>query len=125
MSNAEQNFTTPVAQTCPECGGAMREERVGTLIRFRCHIGHVMTAEVLAAAKLEILDNDISRCVMAAHEHAELCREIARKHESQGAAAAAQKWRSAAEQASERARVLARFAEKEWIDPTSNGGQTD
>jgi two-component system chemotaxis response regulator CheB len=118
MSNPEQNFSTPVAQTCPECGGAMREEHLGTLMQFRCHIGHVMTAEVLARANLDRLENDISVCVRASHERAELCREIARKYDSDGAAAAAQEWHKAAEQAEERTRVLAALAEKEWIDPT-------
>ena len=122
MPMQDEIFTRPVAQTCPECGGAMREERLGTLLQFRCHIGHVMTAQVLATAQLEILDNDISRCVMAAHERSELCREIARKRDSQGSGVDAQNWRLAAEQASERARVLAGFAEKQWIDPTNGGG---
>lgn len=122
MSIPDETFTTPVAQTCPECGGAMGTEQLGTLTRFRCHIGHVMTAEVLATAQLEMLDNDISRCVMSAHERAELCREIAHKHEREGAAATARQWQSAAEQAAERARVLAGFAEKDWIDPTNGGG---
>lgn len=122
MLNPEMNFTPPVAQTCPECGGAMREEQLGSITRFRCHIGHVMTAEVLAAAKLEMLENDISTCVMAAHERAELCREIARKHESKGDEATARKWLAAAEQATERTRILASFSEKEWINPTNGGG---
>ena len=123
MTDNAETFSTPVAQTCPECGGAMREEQLGTLTQFRCHIGHLLTAEVLAAAKLEMLDNDISRCVMATHERAELCNEIARKHESRGATATARQWRSAADQAQERARVLAGFAEKEWISPTSGGAE--
>jgi hypothetical protein len=48
----------------------------------RCHIGHVMTAEVLAAAKLEMLENDRAVCVRASNERADLCREIARKREA-------------------------------------------
>jgi len=124
MPSSNDTFTRPVAQTCPECGGAMREEQLGTLSRFHCHIGHVMTAEVLAAAQLEMLDNDISRCVRAAHERAEFCREIARKHESRGARETAAQWRSAADQSSERAQILAGFAEQDWIDPT-NGASGD
>jgi two-component system chemotaxis response regulator CheB len=121
MSTRDENFSTPVAQTCPECGGATREEQLGTLTQFRCHIGHVMTAEVLATASLQRLENDISVCVRASHERADLCREIARKHETQGAAAVAQNWLRAAQQAAERTRILAGIAEKEWIDPINGG----
>src|SRR5438552_117454 len=72
MPDAEHKFSIPVALTCPECGGAMREEQRGTITQFRCHIGHVMTAEILAAAKLERLQNDVAVCVRAANEHTEL-----------------------------------------------------
>lgn len=117
MPSSDQNLSVPAAQTCPECGGAMREERLGTLRQFRCHIGHVMTAEVLAAAKLEMLENDISVCVRAANERAELCREIARSHDAQKKSASAARWRQAAEEAKQRASELAKFAERDWISP--------
>jgi two-component system chemotaxis response regulator CheB len=117
MSETAQKFAIPVAQTCPECGGAMREEQRGTITQFRCHIGHVMTAEILAATKLERLQNDIAVCVRAANEHAELCREIARKHQARGDSSIAETWRQAAGEAGTRAQLLEQWAEKDWMHP--------
>ena len=117
MANPDHSLTVPTAQTCPECGGAMREEQLGSLTQFRCHIGHVMTADVLAAAQLEMLENGISTCVRAVNERAELCREIARKREALGDGTSAAQWRMAAEEADRRSRMLAEIAEKPWHDP--------
>jgi two-component system chemotaxis response regulator CheB len=64
----EKAFDSPIAQTCPECGGAMREESQGTLTRFRCHIGHVMTAEVLAATQLTGLESEIDSLLRSLNE---------------------------------------------------------
>lgn len=119
MTKPDHHLTTPTAQTCPECGGALLEEQLGTITQFRCHIGHILTAEVLVATKLEMLENDLSVCVRAANERAELCREIARKHEALGNAPSASRWRAAADEAETRAQGLAGLAEQEWYNPES------
>ncbi|HEX3430839.1 MAG TPA: chemotaxis protein CheB [Rhizomicrobium sp.] len=119
MPNHEWDFKQPVAQTCPECGGAMRTEGLGNLTQYRCHIGHVMTAEVLAQAQRQTLGDRIASCIRAAREHSELCREIAAKYESRGGHGPAVQWRKAADQSDERARILAGLEENGWIRPTS------
>src|SRR5262249_51631154 len=93
---SQEKDERPTAQTCPECGGAMREEDVGTLTRFRCHIGHAMTAEVLAATQLTKLENDISAIQRGLNERAALCREISAKHRKHGNERAAESWGRAA-----------------------------
>lgn len=118
------NFASPAAQTCPDCGGAMRDVQVGTLMQFHCHIGHVMSAQVLAAAKLETLQNNISACVRAANERTDLCKEIARKCRAGGDAAAAALWGKAADEAAGRAQLLADVADTEWMHPENAAGTT-
>jgi len=113
----EQELSEPTAQTCPECGGAMREESMGSLIRFRCHIGHVMTAEVLASTQLERLENEISSILRGLNERAALCREIASKHAVKGNRQAAEIWELAAEQAQEREALAKRLVDAEWVHP--------
>jgi len=109
----------PVAQTCPECGGAMREESIGSLIRFRCHIGHAMTAEVLAATQLEKLNNDISSVQRGLNERAALCREIASQHAKNANPKAGRVWQRAAEEAQRREELIRTIVEEEWIHPES------
>lgn len=113
----ENNFDRPVAQTCPECGGAMREENVGKLTQFRCHIGHMVTAEVLATAQLEIFDKDLSSVLRMLNERAALCRDLAQKHNARGDAEGSLEWTRAANEASARETTIRAMTEAEWIRP--------
>jgi two-component system chemotaxis response regulator CheB len=126
--NQSHTSMQPIAQTCPECGGAMREEKVGSLTRFRCHIGHVMTGEVLVSNQLVTMQNELESVLRSLNERAHLCRDIARSHESAGRAALAEIWRHAADEADEREKAMRTFAESKWIHPEAtlkeNGGQS-
>jgi two-component system chemotaxis response regulator CheB len=117
MPADEPPFDRPTAQICPDCGGAMREERQGSLTRFRCHIGHVMTAEVLAASQLEMLQRDISTVLRALNERSTLCSEMADKHVARGEVEAAAIWRNAAEEAERREQTIRHLAEAAWVHP--------
>jgi len=112
-----ERIIEPSAQTCPECGGAMREEKVGSLTRFRCHIGHVMTAEVLASTQLEKLENEISSVLRTLNERAALCRELAGRQAVAGNSRAAESWERAAEEAEQRERLARQLVDKKWAHP--------
>lgn len=113
----EQSLSRPTAQTCPECGGAMREESLGNVTRFRCHIGHVMTAEVLAATQLEELENTISAVVRNLNERANLCRELAEKQLAKGNERAAEQWTKAAEETDRRQLLARQLVDSDWKHP--------
>lgn len=107
----------PTAQTCPDCGGAMRQQNLGTLTHFRCHIGHAMTAEVLAAAQLTKLEYDICAIQRTLNERAALCREISEKHRAHGNDRAAETWGHAAGEAQRREEVSRQLTRVEWAHP--------
>jgi len=117
MDNLERPMQRPVAQTCPECGGAMREETVGNITQFRCHIGHVLNAEVQAAAQLEILERHISVVLRMLNERAELCRDLAEKHRVRGNPEAQAIWARAEEETRNREDAIRRMTEAEWVRP--------
>ncbi|HWE05986.1 MAG TPA: chemotaxis protein CheB [Rhizomicrobium sp.] len=119
MEHAGRKLQHPVAQTCPDCGGAMREERLGTLTQFRCHIGHVMTAETLAAVQVEILERDVSAVLRTLNERAELCLALARAYGKKGDAETRNLWTNAAEEAKNREDAIRAMARAEWIRPES------
>ncbi len=116
---SEPGIIEPSAQTCPECGGAMRQERVGNLARFRCHIGHMMTAEVLAATQPEELEHDLSSVLRLVNERVGLCRDMAKKHAAAGNAEAAATWTRAADQAASREGALKQMGRLPWHHPES------
>lgn len=107
----------PTAQTCPDCGGAMRQENLGTLTHFRCHIGHAMTAEVLAAAQLTKLEYDICAIQRTLNERAALCRELSEKHRANGNSRAAETWGRAAEEAQRREEISRQLTRTQWSHP--------
>lgn len=43
-----QRIGSPVAITCPDCGGTLWELKHGRILRYRCHTGHAFTADALA-----------------------------------------------------------------------------
>ena len=48
--------------TCPDCNGVMWEIDEGDLTRFRCHVGHTYTAELMSLA----LDENLRRALASA-----------------------------------------------------------
>jgi two-component system chemotaxis response regulator CheB len=115
----DQNHTAmqPIAQTCPECGGAMRQETLGVLTRFRCHIGHVMTGEILAASQLETLQQELEAVLRSLNERAHLCRDLSRNHASAGRGGLAELWQQAAKEAEAREKAVRSLSESEWTHP--------
>jgi two-component system chemotaxis response regulator CheB len=82
----------PVALTCPECGGAMRHEQIGSFGQYVCHIGHRMTAETLADAQLANLDESVQTVLRKLNERAEICRAFSTEARSSGDMARRDRW---------------------------------
>lgn len=120
LMEQDQELDRPCAQTCPECGGAMRKQSLGGLTSFRCHIGHVMTAEVVAATQLDKLENTISAILRTLNERAALCRDMAARHREKDDMRAVQAWTRAAEEAERREKTARELVNAEWLHPEAN-----
>jgi two-component system, chemotaxis family, protein-glutamate methylesterase/glutaminase len=110
----EYRLDRPEALTCPECGGAMSEEHDGTLLQFRCHIGHVLTAETMLAAQFDALETKLAACLVALNERADLCRQMSEAARPQGRDITALE--RARTEALERAAVIKQLLESEWSE---------
>lgn len=115
---AEFTQNTPVAVTCPDCGGALRRRELGSLIQFACHIGHIYTAEVMMAAQFVTLERFIESAMRSLGERAELCRQMADKT---GQAHSHPTWEAAESEAHEQAHSLSEMLTREWIHPDGIG----
>jgi two-component system, chemotaxis family, protein-glutamate methylesterase/glutaminase len=60
---------------CPDCGGMMWDIGEGEVIRYRCHVGHTYTAEVMSLA----LDEGLRRALATAQRVLEDRLSLARK----------------------------------------------
>jgi two-component system chemotaxis response regulator CheB len=113
----------PAAVTCPDCGGALSQTELGALTQFKCHIGHVYTAEVMLAAQFHALEQCIERALRALNERAELCRQMAGKSSrSDGASQTEEckRWEAARREALEQTEPLRDLLTREWLRPSSN-----
>ena len=115
MSKANPDFDRPVAQTCPECGGALSEQVVGKQTQFSCHIGHVMNVEVLAIAQREAIEKDLNAVLRMLNERIELCRSMGQKSALMGDEQARERWTAAEEEAQSRVGPVRQLAEAEWM----------
>ncbi|MGN6748868.1 MAG: chemotaxis protein CheB, partial [Xanthobacteraceae bacterium] len=61
---------------CPDCGGVMWEIEEGDLSRFRCHVGHTYTAELMSLALDESLRRALASAVRALEERAALASKL-------------------------------------------------
>lgn len=64
---------------CPDCHGALWELDEGELVRYRCHVGHAYTAELMNVA----LDENLRRALGSALRALEERRALARKLQAQ------------------------------------------
>ncbi len=114
---AEYRLDDPVAVTCPDCGGALRRTELGTLTQFRCHIGHVYTAEVMVAAQFAAMEWALEAALRALSERGELCRQMADKSRLADDPGQAALWAEAMREAKERTGAMRALLGEEWTHP--------
>jgi len=63
--------------TCPECHGALWEIEDGTMLRFRCHVGHAFSADAVLSAQGEETERMLGTLQRSHQERAALARKMA------------------------------------------------
>jgi two-component system, chemotaxis family, protein-glutamate methylesterase/glutaminase len=74
---SHEQLEQPIAPSCPECGGALREIKDGELLRYRCHVGHAYDGDLLLGAQTEIIERALWSALRALDERAALLRRLA------------------------------------------------
>ncbi len=72
--------------TCPDCGGVLWELKDGDLVRYRCHIGHVYSPDMLLASQNSELENAFWEAIRHLVEKAALANRLAIRAKSNGKA---------------------------------------
>jgi two-component system chemotaxis response regulator CheB len=107
----------PVTLTCPECGGALREEKTTELSMFRCHTGHRFSRSELLPAQFSQMEHAVEMALRILNERAELCRRMEEEAVAAGREHGAQYWRKRRTEATDRAQVLQDFLGRDWLSP--------
>ena len=105
----------PFSLSCPECGGVLRREHRAGIRQFRCHIGHVLSAETVLAAQFAHWEKKLAGAMALLNERAELCQQMAEDARNRGDGANA--FEAAAREALARAEIIKKLLEDEWIQP--------
>lgn len=101
------NFTeVPLCFICPECGGAMRQTRKGTLVRFQCHIGHAFLVEKLLDSQAEEIEHRLWAMLRLFKERAYLTHRMADEAREQNDPQRVQDFEAQSQQAQQRAELI-------------------
>jgi two-component system chemotaxis response regulator CheB len=63
--------------TCPECDGVLWQMNDQQVLRFRCHVGHAVTAEAMLDAKNKSADAILWRLLRTHEERAAIAKKLA------------------------------------------------
>lgn len=96
----------PTSPTCPECGGVLREEADGELLRFRSHVGHSFSSESMLDLQSDSVETALWTALRVLEERAELLRQLARRQRERGSEYVARGFERRAERVTTRADVL-------------------
>ena len=77
---------------CPDCGGVMWEIDEGELSRFRCHVGHTYTAELMSLALDENLRRALASALRALEERVALAQKLYSQAKTSGHRLLAENW---------------------------------
>jgi two-component system chemotaxis response regulator CheB len=91
-SDMLQEIADPVATTCPECRGALSYVRESRPMRFRCQIGHAVTADHLFKAQERGVEAALGIALRVMEERAELVERMKEDARRQGRRSIAELW---------------------------------
>lgn len=91
---------------CPDCHGVMWEIREGDLIRYRCHVGHAYTAELMSLALDETLRRSLNSGLRALDERIALARRLHEQAKDAGLTHLAESWRKKLVECEQEAEIL-------------------
>ena len=83
LNNNEQ-VGKPSAFSCPECGGVLWELEDGSLLRFRCRVGHAFSSESVLAEQTEALEKSLWAALKTLDEKVSLSRRMAERARENG-----------------------------------------
>ena len=91
---------------CPDCHGVMWEIKEGGLIRYRCHVGHAYTAELMSLALDETLRRALGSGLRALDERIALTRKLYEQAKDAGRSHLAESWRKKLIECEQEAEIL-------------------
>lgn len=103
---------TGVCYTCPDCNGVLTEVREGSVVRYRCRVGHAYSPENLHEAQAAALEQALWAAIRSLEEHAEFSERLANRSERAERSRLAERFAEKAKAGRENAKVLRELLEQ-------------
>lgn len=116
---------TPSPFGCPECGGVLWEQRDGDVLRFRCRVGHAMSADTLLEEQTQALETSLWMALRALEEKAALAERLEARSRQQGHATMIARFGEQATEVRGHAEVVRRLLLQGRSQPARQGGTTN
>ena len=110
----------PSVLTCPDCGGVLWEFDNEEVVQYRCHVGHVYSAESMLDKQDGALETALWTALRTLVENATLARRLARRANGRGFHRAAERFDHRAREADAHAETLRRVLAQGHTDPQFN-----
>lgn len=117
IEHPEDHPGVPSSFACPDCGGVLWETRDGSLVRYRCRVGHGWTSEGLVAEQRETLETALWTALRALEENAALNERLAARFERRGSPGVAKRFHESARLARARAALIRHVMAEERPQP--------
>lgn len=104
--DTDQQLGTTTNFRCPECGGVLHEHALGSMLRFRCTLGHAFSLNSLLASQTKTLEQALYTALYALEEKAALLHRRVQRSTEQGYQRAAKKFAAEVQQIELQARQI-------------------
>jgi two-component system chemotaxis response regulator CheB len=91
---------------CPDCHGVMWEIEDGEVVRYRCHVGHAYSAELMSLALDENLTRALATALRALDERTAIAKKLQKQASEAGRIRIAESWERKAREFEEEAKVI-------------------
>lgn len=69
---------------CPDCGGPLWQVKESQVLRFRCHVGHALSAETLSSAQEDAIEKALWIALRTLEEKTRLLERLASREDDHG-----------------------------------------
>jgi two-component system chemotaxis response regulator CheB len=107
--SSEDKLGRPSPFACPDCGGVLWEIEENGFLRFRCRVGHALTARYLGAEQRHAVETALWEALRALEESASLYRRMAARATQSSHLLPAQQFEERASNTEANSRILRDF----------------
>jgi len=108
VMHEDERSGKPSVYSCPECKGVLYEQEDDRLIRFRCRVGHALSAESVLAEQSEAVEDALWMALNTLEESATLSRRLGQRARVSGHATLEARFSAKVQETEERAEILRR-----------------